>query len=296
MKNKTILETIGNTPIVELRRYSKNSSVKIYAKLEGGNPGGSIKDRVAMFMIDDALKKGLLSHDKTIIEPTSGNTGIGLAMISSILGYKFTAVMPESVSIERRKLLKAFGAKIILTDGSRGTNYAIEVTKQIVANDTNIYTFLDQYSNEANINSHYETTGKEIIKDIPEITHFVAGMGTGGTLMGVGKRLKEFNPNIQIIGIEPKPVSTIQGLRNMTAYAPPIFDRNKLDQTIAIEDDNAAFELARDLYKKEGLSVGISSGAALWGALQIAKSVKRGNIVTIFPDRGDKYLSTSLFI
>ena len=296
MKNKTILETIGNTPIVELKRYSTNSNVKIYAKLEGGNPGGSIKDRIALCMINDALKKGLLSHDKIIIEPTSGNTGIGLAMISSILGYKFTAVMPESVSVERRKLLKAFGAEIILTDGSKGTNYAIEVTKQMVADKPNVYTFLDQFSNETNVNAHYETTGKEIIKDIPKITHFVAGMGTGGTLMGVGKRLKEFNPHIQVIGLEPKPISTIQGLRNMKVYIPLIFDRNKLDKTIMIEDDSTAFELARDLYKKEGLSVGISSGAALWGALQVAKLIKRGNIVTIFPDRGDKYLSTSLFI
>jgi len=296
MKNKTILETIGNTPIVELKRYSTNSNVKIYAKLEGGNPGGSIKDRIALFMVNDALKKGLLSRDKTIIEPTSGNTGIGLAMISSILGYKFTAVMPESVSIERRKLLKAFGAEIILTDGSKGTNYAIEVTKQMVADKPNVYTFLDQFSNEANVNAHYETTGKEIVEDIPKITHFVAGMGTGGTLMGVGRRLKEFDSHIKIIGLEPKHVSTIQGLRNMTAYTPPIFDRNKLDQTIIIEDDSTAFELARDLYKKEGLSVGISSGAALWGALQVAKLIKQGNIVTIFPDRGDKYLSTSLFI
>ena len=296
MKNKTILETIGNTPIVELKRYSTNSNVKIYAKLEGGNPGGSIKDRIALFMVNDALKKGLLSRDKTIIEPTSGNTGIGLAMISSILGYKFTAVMPESVSVERRKLLKAFGAEIILTDGSKGTNYAIEVTKQMVADKPNVYTFLDQFSNEANVNAHYETTGKEIVEDIPKITHFVAGMGTGGTLMGVGRRLKEFDSHIKIIGLEPKHVSTIQGLRNMTAYTPPIFDRNKLDQTIIIEDDSTAFELARDLYKKEGLSVGISSGAALWGALQVAKLIKQGNIVTIFPDRGDKYLSTSLFI
>lgn len=295
MKNKTILKTIGNTPLVELKRYESSPKVKIFAKLEGGNPGGSIKDRIALFMINEALKKGLLSHDKTIIEPTSGNTGIGLAMISSIKGYKFTAVMPESVSIERRKLLSAFGADLVLTDGSKGTNYAIEVTRQMVTDNSNRYTFLDQFSNPANVNAHYETTGKEIILDLPEITHFVAGMGTGGTLMGVGKRLKEFNSQIQIIGLEPKAISTIQGLRNMTAYTPAIFDQNKLDKTIPIEADASAFELAKDLYRKEGISVGISSGAALWGAIQVAKSLKTGNVVTIFPDRGDKYLSTSLF-
>jgi cysteine synthase len=291
-----LLDTIGNTPLVELKRYAPSPNVRIFAKLEGGNPGGSVKDRIALFMINDALKRGLLNHEKVIIEPTSGNTGIGLAMISTILEYKFMAVMPESVSVERRKLLKAFGADIVLTDGARGTNFAIEVTRRMVAEKPDCYTFLDQFSNQANVGAHFETTGKEIIRDMPEVTHFVAGMGTGGTLMGVGKRLKMFNSNIQIVGVEPKPGSTIQGLRNMAAYTPAIFDRSKLDQTLGIEDDQAAFDLARDLYRKEGLSVGISSGAAVWGAMHVAKSIKQGNIVTLFADRGDKYLSTTLFI
>lgn len=295
MKNKTILQTIGNTPLAELKRYSPNQNVRILAKLEGSNPGGSIKDRIALFMINDAKDKGILSHDKTIIEPTSGNTGIGLAMIAAIEGYKFTAVMPESASVERRKLLTMYGAEIVLTDGTKGTNYAIEVTKNMVAENPDKYTFLDQFNNQANILAHYETTGKEIVDEVPEITHFVAGMGTGGTLMGVGKRLKEFSSTIQVIGVEPKAQSKIQGLRNMAAYTPSIFDERKLDTKLIIEDDDAAFELARDLFKKEGISVGISSGAALWGAIQIANQIQEGTIVTIFPDRGDKYVSTSLF-
>lgn len=294
MKN-SILQTIGNTPIVKLSRYSPNKRVKILAKLEGNNPGGSVKDRIAFYMIKDALKKRLLSKDKIIIEPTSGNTGIGLAMIAAILGYQFVAVMPESASIERRKLLTAYGAKIILTDGKKGTNYAIEVAKKIVAENNKKYIMLDQFSNQTNIQAHHETTGMEIIRDVPGITHFVAGMGTGGTLMGAGKRLKEFKENIQIIGVEPKPNSTIQGLRNMTAYTPPIFDESRLDSKLVITDDNMAFELARDLFKKMGISAGISSGAALWGAIKTAKTIKRGIVVTLFPDRGDRYLSTELF-
>jgi len=294
MKNKKILQTIGNTPVVELKRYSSNS-VKILAKLEGNNPSGSIKDRIALFMILDAQKKGILSSQKEIIEPTSGNTGISLAMLSVFFGYKFIAVMPESVSIERRKLLKAYGAKIILTDGEKGTNYAIKVTENLVKDNKAKYVMLDQFNNPSNVAAHYKTTGAEIIRDIPEITHFVAGMGTGGTLMGVSERLKKFNSKIQIIGIEPKPFSAIQGLRNMKAYTPPIFNENKLDDKLAIPNDDFAFKLTRDLFKKEGISAGISSGAALWGAIKISKTIKRGVIVTVFPDRGDKYLSTKLF-
>jgi len=209
MKYNTLLQTIGNTPIVELKKYS-SKNVKILAKLEGNNPGGSVKDRVALFMIKDAQRNGLLTPGSEIIEATSGNTGIGLAMLSAVFGYKFTAVMPESVSIERRKLLEAYGAKIILTDGEKGTNYAIEVAKKIVK-ESKKYIMLDQFNNLSNIKAHYETTGVEIIRDVPKITHFVAGMGTGGTLMGVGKKLKEYRDNIQVVGIEPKPFSTIQG-------------------------------------------------------------------------------------
>jgi cysteine synthase B len=295
MNYKTILETIGNTPVVELKRYSSNPQVKILAKLEGANPGGSVKDRIALHMMLNAQKRGLLDSGKIIVEATSGNTGIGIAMIATILGHKFLAVMPESASIERRKLLKAYGADILLTDGKLGTNYAVEVARNMVKENPDKYMTLDQFENPANVLAHYETTGVEIFRDIPGITHFVAGMGTGGTLMGVGKRLKEYNKDITIVGIEPKPGSTIQGLRNMTAYNPPIFNKKALDRVLSIDDDEKAFTLARDLFKTEGISVGMSSGAALWGAMELAKELDHGVIVTIFPDRGDKYIQTKLF-
>lgn len=258
---KNLLQTIGNTPMVELKRYS-TKNVRILAKLEGNNPGGSVKDRISLFMIREAEERGLLKG-KELLEPTSGNTGIGLAMIAAIRGYQFTAVMPESVSLERRKLLEAYGAKIILTDGVKGTNYAIKVAREIVAKNKSKYLMLDQFENKVNVLAHYETTGREIIKQAVKITHFVAGMGTGGTLMGVGKRLKEFNQQVQVVGIEPKAGSKIQGLRNMGELVPGIYKEEKLDDKLLMTDDQPAFELARDLFKKEGLSVGISSGAAL---------------------------------
>ncbi|MCX6731155.1 MAG: cysteine synthase [Candidatus Roizmanbacteria bacterium] len=295
MNYKNVLQTIGNTPVIELKRYSSNPHVVLLAKMEGSNPGGSIKDRIALSMIMNAQRRKLLNKDKIIIEATSGNTGIGLAMIAAYLGYKFTAVMPESVSIERRKLLQAYGAKIILTDGKLGTNYAITIANNIVQENKKKYIQLDQFNNHMNVQAHYETTGKEIAQAIPDITHFVAGMGTGGTLMGVGKRLKEVNKEIQVIGVEPKPFSTVQGLRNMKAYTPSIYKESLLDKKLDLMHDESAFELARDLFVKEGLSVGISSGAALWGAIQISKHIKKGVIVTIFPDKGDRYTSTSLF-
>ena len=275
--------------MIELSRYSPSSKIKILAKLEGSNPGGSIKDRIVLYMIKDAENKELIKSNTTIIEPTSGNTGIGLAMISAFKKYKFTAIMPESVSIERRKIIQKYGAEIILTDGAKGTNYAIEFAHNLIQNDRK-YLMIDQFNNPANVLAHYQTTGIEIINQVPGITHFVAGMGTGGTLMGVGKRLKEFNKNIKIIGVEPFPGSKIQGLRNMKGYVPSIYDVSKLNSKLDIKDENA-FELMNDLFKNEGLSVGISSGAALWGAIEVAKKIKSGIIVTIFPDRGDRYLS-----
>jgi len=293
MKYQTILETIGNTPVVELPSFSPHAGVKILAKLEGSNPGGSIKDRIALYLIEDAEKKGLIKKDTILLEATSGNTGIGLAMVAAVKGYKFMAVMPESASLERRQILKQFGAEIVLTDGARGTNYAIEIAHQMLAEDKR-YLMLDQFANEANVLSHYETTGKEIVEQVPDITHFVAGMGTGGTLMGVGRKLKESKPTVMVIGIEPPAGSTIQGLRNMAAYTPPIYHPELLDGELNVKDDEA-FALAREVYKREGISVGISSGAALWGAITVAKKIKSGTVVTIFPDRGDRYVSTSLF-
>ncbi len=295
MKYTNLLDIIGNTPIVELTKFPPNRKVQIIAKLEGTNPGGSVKDRIALYMIQDARKRGLLSRNKTIIEATSGNTGIGLAMISAYFGYKFTAVMPESASLERRKLMKAYGAKIILTDGSKGTNYAIQIVNILVKENPGKFIHLDQFNNPMNVSAHYQTTGKEIIEQVPDITHFVAGMGTGGTLMGTGKRLKEYRRNIKIIGVEPKAGSSVQGLRNMKTYVPSIYKEAGLDGKLDMIDDQQAFLLARDLYRKEGLSVGISSGAALWGAIEVSKTLKSGVIVILFPDRGDKYSSTKLF-
>lgn len=294
VSQKTIFQTIGNTPLIELKRYSPHPRVKIMAKLEGTNPGGSVKDRIARAMIFDAIDKKLLGS-KEILEPTSGNTGIGIAMIAAALGYKFTAVIPESVSLERRKLLQMYGAQLILTDGPKGTNYAIQVAHEIIKKEAHRFIMLDQFNNNANVMAHYETTGLEILQDVPYVTHFVAGMGTGGTLMGVGRRLKEYNSSIKIIGVEPKEGSKIQGLRNMKAYTPSIYNEEKLDEVLHLADDETAFELARDIFKKEGVSVGISSGAALWGAIKVAEQLKEGTIVTVFPDRGDRYVSTPLF-
>lgn len=293
MKYNNILDSIGNTPLVKLNYFS-TAQAQIFAKLEGNNPGGSVKDRIALSMINQAEKSGILDKDKVIIESTSGNTGIGLAMVAVVKGYKFVAVMSESASIERRKLLKAYGAEIILTDPTKGPNFAIDTARSI-ASEKNNYIILDQYRNEANVNAHYVTTGVEITYDMPEINYFVGGMGTGGTLRGVNKRLKEYNNQIKVIGIQPKAGSKIQGLRNMMAYKPEIFNIEKLDNNLLIEDDEAAFELSREIFKREGISVGMSSGAALWGVLELLKKGHIGKFVVLFPDRGDKYLSTELF-
>lgn len=287
-----IIETIGNTPVTELKSYGR-PGIKIFAKLEGNNPGGSVKDRTAKYLIEAAEKEGHLQKGRIILEATSGNTGIALAMIAAIKGYSFVAVMPENASEERVKLLKAYGAEIILTEGEKGTNGAIEVARKMVNQDQRYY-MPDQFTNPANPLAHFETTGKEIIEDIPDVTALVAGVGTGGTITGAGRRLKTYNPKIDVIGVEPPPQTRIQGLRNMEAYKPPIYDDSILDYKLDVPDEEA-FILARELYFREGLTAGISCGAALWGALQYSKMIESGNIVMIFPDRGDKYFSTELF-
>lgn len=288
-----VLELIGNTPMVEIRTMNPNPKVRILAKLEGNNPGGSVKDRICKFMIARAEREGVISPGRVLLEPTSGNTGIGLAMIASAKGYEFVAVMPESASIERRKIMAAFGAQFILTDGVKGTNWSIEVAHRLLQDDPR-YLMLDQFNNPANVQAHYETTGPEILAEAPDVDIFVAGMGTGGTLMGVGRRLREHNPNVKIIGLEPVVGSKIQGLRNMAAYTPSIYDEDQLDDKYMLNDDDA-FRVARDLALREGLFVGISSGAAMWGAMEVARKMDHGTIVTVFPDRGDRYLSTPLF-
>lgn len=291
----SLLDLIGNTPVVLLQHYSSDR-VKILAKLEGNNPGGSVKDRIALSMVQDAERRGLLCGEREILEATSGNTGIGMAMVCALKGYKLTVVMPESASEERKRLIKGYGAQIIYTDGARGTNYAIEVAARMKKEEPDRYITLDQFSNMANVQAHYEHTGAEIIRDVPEITHFVAGMGTGGTLMGAGRRLKEFNPHIQVIGVEPRHLSKIQGLRHMEEFTPPIYHENQLDRKLSIVDDQIAFDLAAELFRTEGICAGMSCGAALWGALEVQKEIDEGIIVTVFPDRGERYLSSPLFL
>ncbi len=289
------VELIGNTPVVEIRHMSPNPNVRIFAKLEGFNPGGSVKDRICLSMIEAAERDGILTPntDKILLEPTSGNTGIGLAMIAAAKGYKFVAVIPESTSVERRKMMAAFGARFIITDGVKGTNWAIEMAHRLVKEDDR-YLMLDQFNNPANPKAHYQTTGPEILRDVPEVTHFIAGMGTGGTLMGVQRYVKEHKPNVSIVGLEPAAKSKIQGLRNMAAYVPIIYQEELLDDKIMLDDDEA-FRVARELAQIEGLFVGISSGAAMWGAMQVAGRIKEGTLVALLPDGGEKYMTTPLF-
>lgn len=290
-----ILQCIGNTPITAIE-LNPNPRVKLFAKLEGNNPGGSIKDRIALYMIEVAEKEGRLSRDKIILEATSGNTGIGLAMVASAKKYRVKLTMPACVSIERRRILEAFGAELILSPPDEGTDGAIRLAQKILSEEPDRYFMPNQFDNEANALAHYETTGKEIIEQTQGgITHFVAGMGTTGTLMGVSKRLKEFNKDIKIIGVEPVLHHRIQGLKNMTeSIRPKIFDPGKLDEKHLVNDDEA-FDTTRLLAIKEGMFVGMSSGAAMHVALRKSSELREGVIVVILPDRGDRYLSTALF-
>ncbi len=292
----SVLDSIGNTPLVELRNVNPNPKVRILAKLEGANPGGSVKDRPAYYMIDKAEQDGLLTPDKIILEATSGNTGIGLAMVAAAKGYRLKLTMPACVSLERRSILEALGAELVLTPAEQGTDGAIMAARQIHEESPEIYYMPDQFSNSNNILAHYETTGPEIIAQTSgEVTHFVTGIGTTGTVMGVGQRLKEHNPDIKIIGVEPVKGHKIQGLKNMKeAIVPKIFDESILDDKIVVDDDTA-YATARDLALKEGIFVGMSSGASMAGAIRVAEALESGVIVTVFPDRGDRYLSTTLF-
>lgn len=296
MKKYSVLDIIGNTPLAELTHLNENPKVRIFGKLEGFNPAGSVKDRPAYYMIKKAEESGELSREKIILEPTSGNTGIALAMIGAAKGYRIKLVMPNCVSLERQNTLEAYGAEVLLTPGEDGTDGAIRKAHQILEDEPDKYFMPNQFNNENNVLAHYETTGPEIFSQTEgEIDVFVAGMGTTGTLMGAGKYLKEKNPRVKIIGIEPKRGHKIQGLKNMEeSIVPKIYNPRALDEKIIVEDDQA-FETARLLATKEGLFVGMSSGAAVLGALLIAKDMDYGTIVAILPDRGDRYLSTTLF-
>lgn len=294
MLGESILDLVGNTPLVELNRINPHKNVKIYAKLEGFNPTGSVKDRIARNMLLEAEAEGRLKPGATLIEPTSGNTGIALAMCCLVRGYKLIAVMPENVSVERQDILRAFQAELVLTDGEKGTNGSIEVAKQI-AEEHPEYVMLDQYSNAANPLAHYNGTAVEILSEVPKITHFVAGLGTGGTLMGCGKRLREANPDMKIVAVQPYPKSGLQGLRSLLdGYTPPILDMNQIDlNEFAI--DERAFYYVQQLMKKEGIFGGISCGAVVDKALEIAETLDEGVIVTLFPDGGWKYLSERIW-
>lgn len=294
--NEDILQTIGNTPIVKINRLNPNKNVNIYAKLEGFNPTGSIKDRIALKMIEQAENEGTLTKGKTIIEPTSGNTGIGLAMIGAVKGYKVEIVMSKAVSIERIKMIKAFGAKVTLTDAKLGTDGAIKKARELVKKYPKKYFMPDQFSNKYNKIAHYKTTGEEIWRQTNgKIDYFVSAIGTSGTIMGVGRALKENNSKIKIVCAHPIKGHYIQGLKNMEeAIVPSIYDPSKIDETVMVKTEDA-FKMTRQIAKKEGIFVGMSSGAAMYAAIETAKKIKSGNIVVIFPDRGEKYLSTDLF-
>ncbi len=292
----TILDTIGNTPLVEIRHLNPNPRVKILAKLEYFNPGGSIKDRAALAMITAGEESGELTADKTILEATSGNTGIGLALVCSVKGYRLLLAMSEAASEERKKILRARGAEILLTPGHLGTDGAIEEVYRLARENPGRYFMADQYNTEANWKAHYHGTAPEIWRQTDgKVTMLVATMGTTGTLMGLSRRLKEYNPAIQIVGVEPYLGHKIQGLKNMKeAYCPEIYEKNRLDKKVNI-DDEEAFEMTRRLAREEGIFVGMSSGAAMAIAAREAAAMREGLIVVIFPDSGERYLSTSLF-
>ncbi len=291
-----LTSAIGNTPLVELKHVNPNSAVRLFAKLEGNNPGGSVKDRTAWWMIRHAEADGRLTPDKVILEPTSGNTGIAIAMIGAARGYRVKLVMPECVSMERRAVLEAYGAELVLSPAREATDGAIRLAHRILAESPEQYFMPNQYENQANPQVHYETTGPEIFRQTGgAIDLFVAGMGTSGTLMGVGRYLREHKSTVRIIGVEPRPGHKVQGLKNMEeAIVPGIYKEQELDAKIIIQDEDA-FDMARLLAAREGIFAGMSSGAAVAGACQIAKTLERGVIVVLLPDRGDRYLSTTLF-
>jgi len=294
--NEDILQTIGDTPLVRINRLNPNMNTTIYAKLEGFNPTGSIKDRIALNMIQQAEAEGNLTKGKTIIEPTSGNTGVALAMIGAVKGYEVEIVMSDAVSIERIKIIKAFGGRVTLTKGKLGTDGAIRKARELVREYPEKYFMPDQFSNEYNKIAHYRTTGEELWKQTNgNIDYFVSSIGTSGTIMGVGKTLKEHNPQIKVVCAHPVKGHYIQGLKNMEeAIVPSIYEPSQIDITIMVETEDA-YEMARQIVKNEGIFVGMSSGAAMYAAVEIAKKIESGTIVVIFPDRGEKYLSTKLF-
>ncbi|MFT6716524.1 MAG: cysteine synthase B [Saprospiraceae bacterium] len=289
-----ILDIIGNTPLVEIKHLNPNPKVKIYCKLEGQNPGGSVKDRAAYNMISEALKRGEIKEGDKLVEATSGNTGIALAMIAQLKGLKMHLVMPDNATRERILSMEAYGAKVVLTPAAKSIEYSRVVADEMVA--TGEYIMLNQFGNDDNLKAHYKTTGSEIWKDTNgKITHFVSAMGTTGTIMGVSKYLKEQNNQVQIVGTQPTDGSRIPGIRRWSPeFVPTIFDSSRVDRVIDVSQDEAT-ETTRLMAKKEGILAGMSSGGALTAALKLAEELEQGVIVTIVCDRGDRYLSSDLF-
>src|SRR5213593_1355920 len=289
MRSADILDAIGNTRLVGISRMSPKPSVRLWAKLEGANPTGSLKDRIAKKMIEQAEADGSLTPERIILEPTSGNTGISLALVARRKGYRLTVVMPDNASEERIRLLELFGAEIVFSPGDKGTNGSIEVARAMARDPKYFLTF--QYGNPANPQAHYEGTGEEIVRDLPEVTHFVAGLGTGGTLTGCGRRLKEHNPNVKVVAAEPELGELVYGLRSLEeGFVPPILDESLLDRKFLVSSKDALAS-TRELTRREGIFAGISSGAVLHVSLRLAGSLESGNVVCLLPDGGWKYLS-----
>ena len=293
MRYKSVLDGVGNTPLVQVPRLSPSDGVTLWVKLEGANPTGSVKDRIALAMIEAAEASGDLTKDKVILEPTSGNTGIALAMVAKVRGYAFTAVIPDNASPERLQVLRAFGAEVIFSEGAKGTNGAVALASELASDERYYMPF--QYGNEANVAAHYNGTGAEILDDLPEVRAFVAGLGTGGTLMGVGRRLKEHDATIKIIAAEPELGELVYGLRSLDeGYTPPIFDPQILDGKVKVRARESIL-WTRELLEKEGIFAGISAGAVIWVAQRVAERLAQwggGDIVCLLADGGWKYLST----
>jgi [CysO sulfur-carrier protein]-thiocarboxylate-dependent cysteine synthase len=294
MRHEDLADAIGNTPLVGLPRLSPRPDVRLWAKLEGHNPTGSVKDRIARAMVDDAEKSGRLEPGATLIEPSSGNTGIALALVARVRGYRLVVVMPENTSAERRQLLELYGAQVVFSPAAGGSNGAIALAERLAGQHPD-WVMLYQYGNPANVTAHYETTGPEIWRDLPEITHFVAGLGTSGTLVGVGRYLKEQNPAVQVVAAEPEYGDLVYGLRNLDeGFVPPIFDEAVLDRRIKVGSADALAR-TRELVAEEGLFAGISTGAILHVALRVAEQQEQADIVVLAPDGGWKYLSTGAY-
>ncbi|MCH7718434.1 MAG: cysteine synthase family protein [Chloroflexi bacterium] len=285
---------VGNTPLVEIAELSPKPSVRMFAKLEGQNPTGSVKDRIVAFMVQSAERDGRLRPGQTILEPTSGNTGIALALVGQLKGYPVKVVMPDAVSEERIELLRAFGAEIIFSPGELGTNGSVAMAREVAAEHPDWFMPF-QYENEDNPRAHYETTAPEIIADLPDLTHFVAGLGTGGTLTGAGRRLKEHDPTIRVVAAAPHPGDLVQGLRSLEeGYIPPVFDERVLDGRIVV-DSASSFRATKELAQRSGIFAGISSGAVVRAAQKLAERLDEGKIVCLLADGGWKYLSSGLW-